>query len=453
MSSLENELKKNYSYAQESIKNGNYAKALDYYLNIIKYEPNNGVILNEIGICYFNLSRHKEAVDYFYKVLKIKPLSDVYNNVGACFVNSKQYKLAEAHYLKSYNLDNNDKSKSALGNLYYYMKQYEKSISFYEKVNNKMPADFYNMSFPYLSKKDFKKGFEFYENRLKSNNVNAQTGLKERVDIPQIPYWNGIDKCNRLLVVYEQGIGDNIQYFRFIVELSKRNPDLKIDYFCKDIIANIFNSYENIQIIKTVNTLNYDYMIYIMSLPKILHLSEIKPNNEEYIKIKDDKLLLWKNKLQDLKKFKVGFVYSGLLSSFIDKYVPLNEFEKLCELDIDLICIQKKQENNSDLLSIKQRSNFYLFDIDEEVPFEDTIHILKNIDLLITVDTYIVHLAGVLNIETLLLLGYSEWRWSNEETTYWYNSIKLIRTDKDHKELKDLICVVKDEVQKKIQNK
>ena len=125
----------------------------------------------------------------------------------------------------------------------------------------------------------------------------------------------------------------------------------------------------------------------------------------------------------------------------------------MCELDIDLICIQKKQENNSDLLSIKQRSNFYLFDIDEEVPFEDTIHILKNIDLLITVDTYIVHLAGVLNIETLLLLGYSEWRWSNEETTYWYNSIKLIRTDKDHKELKDLICVVKDEVQKKIQNK
>ena len=452
MSNLDNELKKYYANAKESIKNGNYEKALEYYLTIIKYEPNNGVILNEIGICYFSLSRHKEAIDYFYKVLKIKPLSDVFNNIGVCFVNSKQYKLAEAHYLKSYNLDNNDKSKSALGNLYYYTKQYEKSIAFYEKVNNKMPVDFYNMSSPYLSKKDFKKGFEFYENRLKSNNVNAQTGLKERVDIPQIPYWNGIDKCNRLLVVYEQGIGDNIQYFRFIIELSKRNPDLKIDYFCKYIIAHIFNSYENIEIVNTVTILNYDYMIYIMSLPKILHLSEIKPNTEEYIKIKDDKLLLLKNKLQDLKKFKVGFVYSGLLSSFIEKYVPLNEFEKLCELDIDLICIQKNQENNSDLISIKQKSNFHLFDIDEEVPFEDTIHILKNIDLLITVDTYIVHLAGVLNIETRLLLGYSEWRWSNEETTYWYNSVKLIRTDNEHKELKDLIHVVKEELQKKLQN-
>jgi ADP-heptose:LPS heptosyltransferase len=185
-----------------------------------------------------------------------------------------------------------------------------------------------------------------------------------------------------------------------------------------------------------------------------MNLSEIKPNTEEYIKINDDKLLLWKNKLDGLKKYKVGFVYSGLLSSFIEKHIPLNEFEKLCDLDIELICIQKNEEKerDKDFLSIKQKPNFHLFDIDVEVPFEDTIHMLKNIDLLVAVDTYIVHLAGVLNIETWLLLGYSEWRWSNEKTTYWYDSVKLIRTDNEHKELKDLIYVVKDELQKRLQN-
>jgi tetratricopeptide (TPR) repeat protein len=72
MSKLDNELKKYYSDAKESIKNGNYEKALEYYLNVIKYEPNNGVILNEIGICYFNLSKHKESIDYFYKVINFR---------------------------------------------------------------------------------------------------------------------------------------------------------------------------------------------------------------------------------------------------------------------------------------------------------------------------------------------------------------------------------------------
>ena len=67
-------------------------------------------------------------------------------------------------------------------------------------------------------------------------------------------------------------------------------------------------------------------------------------------------------------------------------------------------------------------------DIDNNVPFQDTIAILNNIDLLITIDTYIVHIAGVLNIKTLLLLGFtSDWRWFNDNTCPWYNSVELLR--------------------------
>jgi ADP-heptose:LPS heptosyltransferase len=93
------------------------------------------------------------------------------------------------------------------------------------------------------------------------------------------------------------------------------------------------------------------------------------------------------------------------------------------------------------------------FDIDVDTPFEDTIHILKNIDLLITIDTYIVHLAGILNVKTWLLLGYSEWRWSNNETkTYWYNSVELIRRKPEENELKDMIPRVKSKLEDIIVN-
>jgi ADP-heptose:LPS heptosyltransferase len=430
-----------------------FDNALECYLNIINIDPNNGVILNEIGICYFNLFRYKEAIEWFFKVLKIKEIPDVYNNIGNCFVNLKQYKLGEINFLKSYNIDGNDGSKRSLGNIYYYTKQYDKSLEFLKKINNKEDKDLYNMSFTYLSKRKFKEGFKLYETRLKSNDLNSQTGLKERVDIPQIANWNGIDKCNNLLVVYEQGIGDNIQFFRFIIELSNKYPTMKIFYFCKSNVAHIFQNYENIKIVDNVVFFNYDYKIFIMSLPKILNLDLIKPNQEEYIKINDDKLILWKERLQHLKKYKVGFVYNGLLSSFIEKYIPLSEFEKLCELEIDLICIHKKNEIQEDISKLVYKDNIHFFDIDNDVPFEDTIHILKNIDLLITIDTYIVHLAGVLNVPTWLLLGYSEWRWSNEEgKSYWYNSVELIRRNDKDKEFKDLIYRIKGKLNDKFTN-
>ena len=105
-----------------------------------------------------------------------------------------------------------------------------------------------NIYFVYLAKKQFQKGFGLYETRLHHNNINVQTGLKDRVDIPNIKYWDGKQPCKNLLVVYEQGIGDNIQYYRFIIELSKKYPNMKITYFCKNIVAHVFKEYRNITV-------------------------------------------------------------------------------------------------------------------------------------------------------------------------------------------------------------
>jgi tetratricopeptide (TPR) repeat protein len=254
----------------------------------------------------------------------------------------RDYKQAEIILLKSYNMNKNEPVKLLLGQLYYYIGKYDKSIEFYKNVKNidNDIINLYNLSFSNLAKQNFKLGFQLYENRLKENKVNPQTNLKERVDIPTIPYWNGIDKCNNLLVIYEQGIGDNIQYFRFIIELSKRYPNMKISYFCKNILSYIFKKYDNIEIIDNVILLNYNYKLFIMSLPYILNLKTIEPNKEDYIKVDNDKLEIWNKKISDLsihKKHKIGFAFKGLLSCFIEKYIPLHDFqEQLGMFDIDL---------------------------------------------------------------------------------------------------------------------
>jgi tetratricopeptide (TPR) repeat protein len=366
------------------------------------------------------------AIKHFEKILLYTtPISDLLNNIGFCYGKIKDYNNSIKYYLDSCKLKQDKGNYRILGDLFFYVKNYNESIKYYN-LTEQNPIILYNKSFAYLAQKQYKIGLELYENRF-FNNYCHQTKLNARVDIPGIEFWDSIKECSRLLVVYEQGIGDNIQYYRFIIELSNKYPNMIIDYFCRDVVAHLFNNYNNINIIDNVILPLYNYKLYIMSLPKILEITDIIPNDINYIKVNEEKLNYWNEKLSVFNKFKIGIVNNGLLSSFIDKNIPFEYFNKLKDLNIDLINLDK---NNNSL------------NIDIDKPFEDTICILKNIDLLITIDTSIVHIAGVMNINTWLLLGYgSDWRWSNDNDNYWYNSVQLIRMT-ENKPLYNIIDIV-----------
>jgi tetratricopeptide (TPR) repeat protein len=436
----------------ESYENNNeYKDAIRCYFDILKYNQTNPNILNKIGMCFFNLGNYELAIKNFEKILPLlkNPIPDLLNNIGFCYGKLKDYDNSIKYYIQSNKIKKDAINNKTLGDLYFYIKDYNKSIKYYNKAseNNNDHTILYNKCFSYLAQKQFKIGLELYENRL-FNNYCHQTQMNARVDIPNIDYWDGKSKCNRLLVVYEQGIGDNIQYYRFIIELALKYPDMIIDYFCKDTVRHLFiNNFININIniIDNVILSLYDYKLYIMSLPKILNINEIDnliiPNEINYIKVNEDKLNYWKEKLSTFNKFKVGIVYNGLLSSFIDKDIPLKYFKKLSELNIDIICLHKKENNN---INVDFNINWY--DIDNDKPFEDTICILKNIDLLITIDTSIVHLAGIMNINTWLLLGYgSDWRWFTSDICPWYKSVELIRM-KENKPLYHIMDIVYDKL-------
>ena len=220
---------------------------------------------------------------------------------------------------------------------------------------------------------------------------------------------------------------------------------MKISYFCKDIVNRLFKEYSNVRIIDNVNLTEYEYKLYIMSVPYILNINTIKPNVNNYINVNNNKIIYWRDKLVNLKKYRIGITYNGLLSSIIDKNIPLTEFNMLFDDNFDFICLHRLNEvNEEDKLKLKDKITFV--DIDNDVPFEDTIAILNNIDLLITIDTYIVHLAGVLNIKTWLLVGFvSDWRWFSDNTCCWYNSVEILRMT-ENKQLKYILLDVKEKL-------
>jgi ADP-heptose:LPS heptosyltransferase len=410
------------------------------------------ILHNELGVYYVNSNEHKLAIHHFKQVLSIRnDIPDVYNNIAVCHVILKEYDKARVCLNLSLRLSQNDSVYLRLGELYLYTKKYSESIKAYECMKNPSTTDLYNKCFPYLANKQFLKGFQLYENRLAFNNISPQTKQISRVEIPSIPYWNGKDKCNHLMIIYEQGIGDNIQYFRFIIELSNKYPNLKITYFCRTNVSHLFNvdQYDNIIIRDDSQPLDisiYDKKIYTMSLPYILKLEKITLNTINYIAEDEKNNELWKQNLSVFtNKLKVGFVYSGLLISYIDKQINLDDFKDICIDDrIQTICLHRMDEKISeDFSRIDFADKIMNYDIDNLKPFHDTISLLRNIDVLVTIDTSIAHMAGVMGVKTLLLIGYtSEWRWFNNNDKVWYDSVEIIRMN-EQKPLADLLPRVK----------
>ena len=183
-----------------------------------------------------------------------------------------------------------------------------------------------------------------------------------------------------------------------------------------------------------------------MSLPYILKLQTITKNTNDYIVCDKTNDEIWNQyMLPFANKLKVGIVYSGLLISYIDKHIELNDFKDICcDENIQTICLHRVDEKiASDISQIDFADEIITDEIDMNKPFTDTISILRNIDVLITIDTSIAHLAGVMGVKTLLLVGYtSEWRWFNNDDKVWYDSVEIIRMT-EHKPLANLMPRVK----------
>jgi tetratricopeptide (TPR) repeat protein len=427
-----------------------FADAIRVYEQIIEKQPSNGSIQNQIAVCYFKQGQFLQAIDALKKVLRIKnDIPDVYNNLSSCYVNLRQYKKAETALMISLKLKVNNGTHFALGNLYFYMKQYDKSIFHYKEITilKTNTSYLYNLGFSYLAKKRFLKGFSLYENRLHDNSIDSFTNQIKRVEIPWIPFWDGKQPYSHLLVIYEQGIGDNLQYYRFILELSQKYPDRKITYFCKNTVAHLFQKCLNVDVVLNIHENYFDYKVFIMSLPYCLQIKEISPCIDNYIQTNFQKDIFWKNYFSthySNRPFKIGFVNNGLLNSFIEKNISLEEWGFLGDFDqVSFICLGKDISKEEKKGCAK---NISFLEIDNDLPFQDTASILPLLDVFITVDTAIAHLAGVMKIKTWLLLGYgSDWRWfsNTEYTSIWYSSaFELIRMQ-ENKDMKELLPIVK----------
>lgn len=231
--------------------------------------------------------------------------------------------------------------------------------------------------------------------------------------------WDGEEKPITLLINAEFGDGDTIQYYRF-VELAKKKVS-KVLLRCNSEFKNLFPEVEVISSEEKIP--EFDEIIHMMALPKVLSAKKNEINGKPYLK--PNSAIVPCKEIQTLslmKLSKFGINWAGNPFNPRDRIrsIPVELFQKLETKNIPLFSLNKLYQPPKQYLDCRGIMN----------DWNETAHLISLMSLVITVETSIACLAGALGVPVWVLIPTEEpeYRWGKEgNTTLWYESMKLYR--------------------------
>ncbi len=408
-----------------------YEQAIDLGLTALSIEKNNGIVLKLIGDSYLSLDRLKDAEIYFKKAVLFLNDDRLFNNYAITLQKQNKLFLAEVYFQKAIELSpNNSGYLSNFGNNYALKLDFENALNLYSKalqISPDNPVVISQVGMIHLLTEKFEVGWREFETSLTKSSIFDK--LKKGK-----PY-NGESLEGKTILVYsEHGFGDILQFVRYIPLLKNLGCNILFE-FPKEFteLFNYPNGYYEPIIRGEFNydQLYFDFYTSLLSLPRIFctNLANI-PNIAPILHLNKDLLNVWKQRLST-KRPKIGLVWAGnpYHPNNHNRSIPFEFFELLFNnTNIDFYLLQKNFGlNNTE--EYKNRFNNIIDFSNELSTIEVSASILLNMDLVITVDTMMAHLCGILNIPTLLLLPYlPDWRWLlNRNDSVWYSSISILR--------------------------
>ena len=400
---------------------GNLEKAISCLENAIKSNIDKFEAYNNLGNIYIEKSKYEKAISCFQISIKIKPTYlEAYNNLGITY--------------------------QSIGKLNDAISIFKKALA----IDSKFGTAIWNLSYAQLLIGEYKSGWENYEWRNKTIDPILPHAK------PKSPRWNGKtlnkDKC--LLVISEQGLGDTIQYMRYILYLKRNGYKI---LFCAQLKLHslIIESKIDERPLSPAeaNNINDVNWLPLLSLPRILGIEPSKPLiNHPYISINNNLINKWRRILSKETKPIIGINWQGnqnLEKIYKGRSIELEKFSPFVHNnDIKLLSLQKGY-GSEQLNKCSFRDDFVMCQsqIEEVWDFSEIAAIIKNCDLIITCDTAVAHLAGGMGKKVLLLLRYIPyWTWGlQSDKTFWYPSMTLCR-QKEKENWHELIERVSSEI-------
>jgi hypothetical protein len=243
--------------------------------------------------------------------------------------------------------------------------------------------------------------------------------------------------CGRSIAVhYEQGLGDVVHFARYVPELARLGAS--VTFVVPEKLLRLLSDLSpEVRLLSAApDGERFDYQCTAMSLPHRLNAGAANiPGAIPYLYADPERIAAWKPRIGS-EGLKIGIAWQGArwhgIAAVVGRAIPLAAFRPLAQLPgVRLISLQKNEgvEQLSKLpdgMRVETLSED--FDSGPDA-FADTVAVMEHLDLIVTCDTSIVHVAGARGRPAWLALKHvPEWRWGLEgRTTPWYPSLRLFR--------------------------
>lgn len=383
-------------------KKNQFEDAARSYRQALVHRPEYAEAFNNLGNTLRNLGQFAEAVSSYDRAVAIKPsYADAYNNRGIALAEAGRFAEAVQSYtqcirLRPHHIDAH-----------------------------------LNRALTWLREGNFAQGWAGYEWRLRKK------GALNRPPIQ--PAWNGFPPEGlRILLVAEQGLGDSIQFIRYAPRLKQLGATVIFE--CPAKLIPLLARTPGIDQVYTQGEEppEHDVHVPLLTLPGLLGTSlETIPREIPYIHPAPELVEYWRRELAAAPGFKVGINWQGNRSFAGDYHrsMPLRHFAPLAQVPGVRLFSLQKNEGSEQLQELG--GEFSVNDLGPRIdeangPFMDTAAVLKNLDLFVTSDTAVAHLAGALGVPVWVPLGAAPgWQWMmGREDSPWYPSMRLYRQAK-----------------------
>lgn len=377
-----------------------YDEALIAYSRAIALKPGSAAIYNNQGNLLMEMGRRQEALVCFEKANALKPdMAEIYNNQGNLFLELGRHQEALICFEKSIALKPDSAeahfNKSALLLL---LGRYQEAWPLYE------------WRWKTGKKKDFARNF-------------------------RQPLWlNDTPLEGRTILLHaEQGLGDTIQFARFIPLVEALGAKVIVEAPAT-LIPLLRTLKGAITLVESGSALpKFDCHCPLMSLPLAFRITiDTIPVQIPYLFADPRKQAVWRERLGQKNRPRVGLAWSGFTRHINDRHrsMVLRTLVSLLQLDYEFHSLHK-EIRAEDRASLAELPQIHIH-TDELHDFSDTAALVAELDMVISVDTSVAHLAGALGKPLWLLLAYAvDYRWLTERSdSPWYPTARLFRQER-----------------------
>lgn len=404
--------------------------ALKSYDQAIRLNPQFADAYNNQGLAFEELGRIHEALASFDKAISIDPAhTNAHYNRGNALRTLNRLDDAVASYDKAISvMPNFANAHNNRGQVLHDLGRFQEAVASFEQailLDPASPNAHFNESISHLLLGNFSIGWAEYEWRW------ARTDRDEDPRNYPLPRWSGTEnlKGKTILIYAEQGLGDTIQFCRLVPQIAALGANVILE--AQPALIPLLASLQGVrQLVGRGEALPaFDFHCPLLSLPLALEVDVESIPQAPYLKPSPDQVARWATTLGPVRRPRVGVVWSGSTGHKNDKNrsIAFREFQEILLSELEFVCLQKeiRPDDRKNLLS---RPEVRLFDsaLDD---FDATAGLIEALDLVVTVDTSIAHLAGALGKDVWILLPYvPDWRWLlNRSDSPWYTSARLFR--------------------------